>query len=52
MIRRWLVLTKQGVDLHTSTFNQALAAEYLVGGHLEADPLESLYGHREGRGLR
>jgi 2-aminoadipate transaminase len=35
VIRRWLVLTKQGVDLHTSTFNQALAAEYLAGGHLE-----------------
>ncbi|MBN1579884.1 MAG: aminotransferase class I/II-fold pyridoxal phosphate-dependent enzyme, partial [Anaerolineae bacterium] len=23
-----------GIDLHTSTFNQALAAEYLSGGHL------------------
>ena len=34
-VRRWLVLAKQGVDLHTSTFNQALAAEYLSGGHLE-----------------
>ncbi len=34
LIRRWLVLAKQGVDLHTSTFNQALAAEYLRGGHL------------------
>lgn len=34
-IRRWLVLAKQGVDLHTSTFNQALAAEYLSGGHLQ-----------------
>lgn len=34
LIRRWLVLVKQGVDLHTSTFNQALAAEYLSGGHL------------------
>ena len=33
-IRQWLVLAKQGVDLHTSTFNQALAAEYLAGGHL------------------
>ena len=35
LIRRWLVLAKQGVDLHTSTFNQALAAEYLYGGHLD-----------------
>jgi 2-aminoadipate transaminase len=34
-IKRWLVIVKQGVDLHTSTLNQALAAEYLIGGHLE-----------------
>jgi len=34
-IRDWLVIVKQGVDLHTSTFNQALAAEYLAGGYLE-----------------
>jgi 2-aminoadipate transaminase len=34
-VDRWLVLSKQGVDLHTSTFNQALAAEYIAGGHLE-----------------
>ena len=34
-ISRWLVLSKQGVDLHTSTFNQALAAEYLAGGYLQ-----------------
>lgn len=34
-VRRWLVLAKQGVDLHTSTFSQALAAEYLAGSHLE-----------------
>ena len=34
LLRRWLVIVKQGVDLHTSTFNQALAAEYLSGGHL------------------
>jgi len=34
LVRHWLVLAKQGVDLHTSTFDQALAAEYLSGGHL------------------
>ncbi len=34
-IARWLVIVKQGVDLHTSTFNQALAAEYLTGDYLE-----------------
>lgn len=34
-IRNWLVLAKQGVDLHTSTFNQAMSAEYISGGHLD-----------------
>jgi 2-aminoadipate transaminase len=33
-IARWLVIAKQGVDLHTNTFGQALAAEYLAGGYL------------------
>lgn len=35
LIQKWLVLVKQGTDLHTSTFNQALAVEYLSGGHLK-----------------
>ena len=35
LIRQWLVLAKQGVDLHSSTFNQALASEYLAGGYLK-----------------
>lgn len=34
-IRKWIVLAKQGTDLHTSTFNQALAAEYISCGHME-----------------
>ena len=34
-IRKWMVLAKQGIDLHTSTFNQALAAEYIIGGYLD-----------------
>lgn len=34
-VYRWLVIAKQGVDLHTSTLNQALAAEYLHGGYLQ-----------------
>jgi 2-aminoadipate transaminase len=34
-ISKWLVIVKQGIDLHTSTFNQALAAEYIAGGFLE-----------------
>jgi len=33
-IRKWLVIAKQGTDLHSSTFNQALAAEYISGGFL------------------
>jgi 2-aminoadipate transaminase len=35
LVRKWLVVVKQGVDLHTSTYNQALAAEYLSGGYLQ-----------------
>jgi 2-aminoadipate transaminase len=34
-IRRWMVLAKQGIDLHTSTLTQALAAEYISGGFLD-----------------
>jgi len=34
LIRKWLVIVKQGTDLHSSTFNQALAAEYIAGGYL------------------
>lgn len=33
-IRKWLVIVKQGTDLHSSTLNQALAAEYIAGGFL------------------
>jgi 2-aminoadipate transaminase len=48
-IRRWLVLVKQGVDLHTSTFNQALAAEYISGGYLQQHlpKILSLYRPRQ-----
>ena len=35
IIQHWMVLAKQGIDLHTSTLNQALAAEYISGGYLE-----------------
>lgn len=34
-IRKWLTIVKQGVDIHTSTFNQALADEYISGGYLQ-----------------
>ncbi|MBU1101555.1 MAG: PLP-dependent aminotransferase family protein [Bacteroidetes bacterium] len=33
---RWMVLVKQGVDLNTSTYTQAMAAEYLLGGYIPA----------------
>jgi 2-aminoadipate transaminase len=35
LIHKWMILAKQGVDLHTSTLTQALAAEYISGGFLE-----------------
>ncbi len=35
IIHHWLVIARQGVDLHTSTLTQALAAEYIRGGHLD-----------------
>ncbi len=35
VIRKWLVIVKQGIDLHTNTFSQALACEYLSGGYLD-----------------
>ena len=34
-IQNWLVVAKQGVDLHTGTYSQALAAEYIAGGYLD-----------------
>ncbi|MBU0711894.1 PLP-dependent aminotransferase family protein [bacterium] len=34
-LKTWLIRAKQGVDLHTSTFTQAIAAEYLAGGFLD-----------------
>ena len=33
--QQWMVVARQGVDLHTSTLAQALSAEYVGGGHLE-----------------
>ena len=48
-LHRWLVRVKQGNDLHTSTFNQALGAEYLSSGlqrrHLPK--ILKLYGPRQ-----
>jgi 2-aminoadipate transaminase len=52
-IRKKLVIVKQGPDLQTSTFNQALAAEYLPGGHRQRHQpcVLALYGPR-GRAMR
>lgn len=49
IIQRWLVTARQGVDLHTNTFAQALAAEYLAGGHLERQlpKILALYAPRQ-----
>jgi 2-aminoadipate transaminase len=33
-LKYWLMIAKQATDLHTSTFSQAIAAEYLQGGYL------------------
>lgn len=54
IIKKWLVIVKQGVDLHTSTFSQALAAEYLTEGYLEQQlpKIVSLYKPRQEAMLR
>ena len=35
VIRQWLRIAKQAADLHTNTYAQALATEYISGGYLE-----------------
>jgi 2-aminoadipate transaminase len=34
-LAQWLTIAKQGTDLHTNSFAQALAAEYLSGGYFD-----------------
>jgi 2-aminoadipate transaminase len=34
-VRQWLVIAKQGVDLNTSSFTQALCTEFIKGGYHE-----------------
>lgn len=36
IVSKWMTLAKQGVDLHTATFGQAIAAEYLSGGYMKS----------------
>jgi 2-aminoadipate transaminase len=54
ILHDWLVIAKQGVDLHTSTFNQALAAEYITGGYLaeQVPRIVDLYRPKQERMLR
>ena len=35
LIREWLYRAKQGADLHSNTYAQALATEYICGGTIE-----------------
>ena len=35
VIREWLYRAKQGADLHTNTYAQALATEFICGGFIE-----------------
>ena len=35
LIREWLYTAKQGADLHSNTYAQALATEYICGGYLD-----------------
>jgi len=34
-VAKMLVLAKQGIDLHSGTFSQALAAEYILGAYMD-----------------
>lgn len=45
-IGRWMVIVKQGVDLNTSTFTQALATEYLLGGYVPTQVLKIINLYR------
>ncbi len=49
LIKKWLTIVKQGVDLHTSTFSQAIAAEYISGGYLagQLPKIIKLYGPKQ-----
>ena len=36
LIHEWLYTAKQGADLHSNTYAQALASEYISGGYIDA----------------
>lgn len=35
LVHQWLTIAKQAADLHTNTYAQALAAEYIQGGYID-----------------
>lgn len=49
IIHEWLYTAKQGADLHSNTYAQALAAEYICGGTIyeQAPKIIELYGKRQ-----
>ena len=49
LIREWLTTAKQGADLHSNTYAQALAAEYICGGYIERQvpKIIALYAPRQ-----
>lgn len=49
LIRDWLCTAKQGADLHSNTYAQALAAEYICGGTIERQvpKIIALYAPRQ-----
>jgi 2-aminoadipate transaminase len=49
LIRQWLTTAKQGGDLHSNTYAQALAAEYITSGYIDEQVprIISLYRPRQ-----
>lgn len=49
LIRDWLYTAKQGADLHSNTYAQALAAEYICGGYIarQVPKIIALYAPRQ-----
>ncbi len=49
LIYEWLHITKQGADLHSNSYAQALATEYICGGYIERQipKIISLYRSRQ-----
>lgn len=54
LIRQWLTIAKQGADLHSNTYAQALTAEYITGGYIydQIPKIIALYQPRQEAMLR